>query len=223
MGDGDGGGTPRLVREYKIKHSQTPIATTTSGSKVHECGSRAPGTRRAIEAHGFRRSHGSHLACLLPIATLRLASSATVNSMGTATRRSWPRQYRPGRSGLPTSSPSLAGGCLLAVRPFLSAPWPRKRARIKQPDIIVRGSIPAHNDALTKEHVYRLERALDMPVEIRSPCCGSIMLGIEALIVVLARNAYPSNWPQLRDMFGVCRSKLSGICNATLRWIDRSW
>ena len=38
---------------------QTPMATTTSGSKVHECGSRAPGTRRAIEAHGFRRSHGS--------------------------------------------------------------------------------------------------------------------------------------------------------------------
>ena len=75
----------------------------------------------------------------------------------------------------------------------------------------------------TKEHVYRLERALDMPVEIRSPCCGSRMLGIEALMVVLARNAYPSKWSQLRDMFGVCGSKLSGICNATLRWIDRRW
>ena len=59
---------------------QTPIATTASGSKDHECGSLAPGTRRAIEAHGFRRSHGSYLACLRPIATLRLASSATVNS-----------------------------------------------------------------------------------------------------------------------------------------------
>ena len=48
---------------------QTPTATTTSGSKVHECGSLAPGMRRAIEAHGFRRSHGSYLACLRPIAT----------------------------------------------------------------------------------------------------------------------------------------------------------
>ena len=74
---------------------QTPTATTTSGSKVNECGSRAPGTRRTIDAHGFRRSHGSYLACLRPIAALRLASSATVNSMGTTTRRSWPRQYRP--------------------------------------------------------------------------------------------------------------------------------
>ena len=89
---------------------QTPIATTTSGSKVHECGSRAPGTRRAIEAHGFRRSHGSYLACLRPIAAPRLASSATVNSMGTTTRRSWSRQYRSGRSGLPMSSSSLVGG-----------------------------------------------------------------------------------------------------------------
>ena len=46
---------------------QTPTAIATSGSKVHECGSRAPGTRRSIEAHGFRRSHGSYLACLRPI------------------------------------------------------------------------------------------------------------------------------------------------------------
>ena len=43
---------------------QTPTATTTSEPKVHMCGSRAPGTRRATEAHGFRKSHGSYLACL---------------------------------------------------------------------------------------------------------------------------------------------------------------
>ena len=41
---------------------QTPTAITTSGSKAHVCGSRAPGTRRATEAHGLRRSHGSYLA-----------------------------------------------------------------------------------------------------------------------------------------------------------------
>ena len=68
---------------------QTPTATTTSGSKVHVCGPHALGTRRATEAHGFRRSHGSYLACLRPTAAPRLASSATVNSMGTTTRRSW--------------------------------------------------------------------------------------------------------------------------------------
>jgi hypothetical protein len=61
---------------------KTPIAMTMSGSKVHDCTSLVPGTRRAIEAHGFRRSHGSYLACLRLIAALRLASSATVNSMG---------------------------------------------------------------------------------------------------------------------------------------------
>ena len=88
---------------------QTPIATTMSGSNVHECGSLAPGTRRATEAHGFRRSHGSYLACLRPIAVLRFASSATVNSIGTTMRRSWSRQYRSGRSGLLASSSSLVG------------------------------------------------------------------------------------------------------------------
>ena len=31
---------------------QTPIVTTTSGSKVHVCGSCAPGRRRAIEVLG---------------------------------------------------------------------------------------------------------------------------------------------------------------------------
>ena len=40
----------------------TPIATTTSGSKVQVCGSRAPGTRRATEALGLHESHGSYLA-----------------------------------------------------------------------------------------------------------------------------------------------------------------
>ena len=44
---------------------QTPTATTMSGSKVHVCGSRALGTRRATEAHGLRRSHGSYLACFV--------------------------------------------------------------------------------------------------------------------------------------------------------------
>ena len=61
---------------------QTPIAITTSGSKVHLCGSHAPETRRAAEAPGLRKSHGSYLACLRPTAVPRLASSATVNSMG---------------------------------------------------------------------------------------------------------------------------------------------
>ena len=85
---------------------QTPTATTTSGSKVNECGSRAPGTRRAIEARGFCRSHGPYLACLRPITAPRLASSATVNSMGTTTRRSWLRKCRSGRSGLAAPAPS---------------------------------------------------------------------------------------------------------------------
>ena len=86
---------------------QTPTAITASGSKAHVCGSRAPGTRRATEAHGFRWSHGSYLACLRPTAAPRLASSATVNSMGMTTHRSWPRQYRSGWSGLlASSSPS---------------------------------------------------------------------------------------------------------------------
>ena len=60
---------PSAVRAAMVEWGtvpQTPIATTMSGSKVHECGSRAPGTRRSIEAHGFRRSHGSYLACLRP-------------------------------------------------------------------------------------------------------------------------------------------------------------
>ena len=61
---------------------QTPTAITTSGSKVHVCGSCAPGTRRATEAHGLRMSHGPYLACLRPTATPRLASSATVNFDG---------------------------------------------------------------------------------------------------------------------------------------------
>ena len=50
---------PSAVRAAMVEWGtvpQTPIATTMSGSKVHECGSLAPGTRRAIEAHGFRRS-----------------------------------------------------------------------------------------------------------------------------------------------------------------------
>ena len=37
---------------------QTPTAITTSGLKVHVCGSRTPGTKRATEAHGSRWSHG---------------------------------------------------------------------------------------------------------------------------------------------------------------------
>ena len=104
---------PSAVRAAMVEWGtvpQTPIAIAIRGSTVHECGSRAPGTRRAIEAHGFRRSHGSYLACLRPIAALRLASSATVNSMGTTMRRSWSRQCRSGRSGLLASSSSLAGG-----------------------------------------------------------------------------------------------------------------
>ena len=60
---------------------QTPTAITTSGPKVHVCGSCVSGTMRATEAHGLRMSHGSYLACLRPTATPRLASSATVNSM----------------------------------------------------------------------------------------------------------------------------------------------
>ena len=60
---------PSAVRAAMVEWGtvpQTPIAMTTSGSKVQECeSSLAPGTRRAIEAHGlFRRSHGSYLACL---------------------------------------------------------------------------------------------------------------------------------------------------------------
>ena len=102
--------------------SQTPNATTTSGSKVHVCGLRAPGTRRAIEAHGFCRSHGSYLACLRPIAAPRLASSATMNSMGTTTRRSWSRQYRSGRTGLPASSSSLSIGEMAQLPPSGSLP-----------------------------------------------------------------------------------------------------
>ena len=43
---------------------QTPTAITTTGSKVHVCGSCASGTRRTTEAHGLRMSHGSYLACL---------------------------------------------------------------------------------------------------------------------------------------------------------------
>ena len=87
---------------------QKPIAITTSGSKVHVCRSCAPGTRRATEARGLRASHGSYLACLRPTATPRLASSATVNSMGMTARRLWSRQYRSGRSGLSAPSSSLA-------------------------------------------------------------------------------------------------------------------
>ena len=104
---------PSAVRAAMVEWGtvpQTPIATTMSGSNVHECGSRAPGTRRDIEAHGFRRSHGSYLACLRLIAALRLASSATVNSMGTTMCRSWSRHYRSGRSGLLASSSSSAVG-----------------------------------------------------------------------------------------------------------------
>ena len=104
---------PSAVRAAMVEWGtvpQTPIATTTSGSKVHECGSLVPGTKRAIEAHGFCRSHGSYLACLRLIAAQRLASSATVNSMGTTMRRPWSRQYRSGRSGLlAPSSSSLVG------------------------------------------------------------------------------------------------------------------
>ena len=101
---------------------QTPTATTTSGSKVHVCGSRAPGTRRTTEAHGFRRSHGSYLACLRPTAAPRFASSATVNSMGTTTRRSWSREYRSGRSGLPLSSSSLSIAEVARLSPSGSLP-----------------------------------------------------------------------------------------------------
>ena len=116
---------PSAVRAAMVEWGtvpQTPIATTMSGSNVHECGcgSLAPGTRRATEAPGFRRSHGSYLACLRPIAALRFASSATVNSMGTTIRRSWSRQYRSGRSGLLASSSSLVGeGMALASSPGL--------------------------------------------------------------------------------------------------------
>ena len=59
---------------------QTPTATTTSGSKVHVCGTCAPGTMRATEAHRLCMSHGSYLACLRPTAVPRLASSALVTS-----------------------------------------------------------------------------------------------------------------------------------------------
>ena len=89
---------PSAVRAAMVEWGtvpQTPIATTMSGSKVHECGSLAPGTRRAIEAHGFCRSHGSYLACLRLIAARRLASSATVNSMGTTMRRFRPFLLHP--------------------------------------------------------------------------------------------------------------------------------
>ena len=98
----------------------TPIAITTSGSKVQVCGSRALGTRRATEALGLHESHGSYLACLRPIAALRLASSATVNSIGITTRRSWSRQYRSGRSGLSASSLSSSS----EAAPALSS-WSR--------------------------------------------------------------------------------------------------
>ena len=40
---------------------QPPTAITTSGSKVHVCGSCAQGTRRATEAHGLRVSHGPYV------------------------------------------------------------------------------------------------------------------------------------------------------------------
>ena len=103
----------------------TPIATTTSGSKVQVCGSRAPGTRRATEALGLHESHGSYLACLRPIAALRLASSATVNSIGITTRRSWSRQYRSGRSGL--SASSLSSPSEVAPAP---SSWSRSLSRI---------------------------------------------------------------------------------------------
>ena len=108
---------------------QTPTAITTSGSKVHVCGSCALGTRRATEAHGLRMSHWSYLACLRPTATPRLASSATVNSMGITVRRLWSRQYRSGRSGLPASSSSLATAEVAPLSPRTSSQGPASALR----------------------------------------------------------------------------------------------
>ena len=117
---------------------QTATATeTTSGSKVHVCVSRAPGTRRATEGHGFRRSHELYLACLRPTAAPRLASSATVKSMGTTTRRSWSRQYRSGRSGLQAPSSSVSTAEVARLSP--SGRYSRQCRAGRESPAIVRG------------------------------------------------------------------------------------
>ena len=64
----------------------------------------------------------AYLACLRLTATPRLASSATVNSMGMTARRLWSRQYRSGRSGLSASSSSLATAEVELLSPPRSFP-----------------------------------------------------------------------------------------------------
>lgn len=84
-------------------------------------------------------------------------------------------------------------------------------------------AICVHELTLLKEDIVRLHGALRMPHRWKTKS-RSVFSGVDALLILLARFAYPDRWRSQERLFGRTEQELSACFNSVVAWLHgRHW